>query len=445
MLKILINSYACCPGMGSEPGMGWNWIVALAKYCELFIITEGEFRPQIESWLSDSRNGEYAQNMHFCYLPIGGKDEEKSAKIRKRCWNQGDWRFYLSYAKWQQRSLELARSICKNQKIDVLHQLNMIGFREPGCLYKLSKETGIPLIWGPINAKEGFPTAYLKGAPLKSRLFIYIKNFITKLQLRFSLHVRRTANQASFVVAASSDSGIAIKKYFGKDFVLLNESGCDVENVDIVKSKIERTFDVLWVGRFIFTKQLEMALKVISLVNIDHLRLHVVGGSVEDEIPYKKIAKSFGIEQNIVWHQKVSHDEVQLLMRQSDLFFFTSIAEGTPHVVLEAFNNKLPVLCFDTCGHGDSVDESVGIKIPLTNPEQSIKDFANAIIRLYNNRDLLERMSSNCHKRAVELSWENKALQMLELYNNVVLSRDKGVSCSETGMTVGENDDIVGL
>ena len=44
MLSILINAYACSPNMGSEPGMAWNWCVNLAKYCELYIITEGEFQ-----------------------------------------------------------------------------------------------------------------------------------------------------------------------------------------------------------------------------------------------------------------------------------------------------------------------------------------------------------------------------------------------------------------
>ena len=28
---------------GSEPGMAWNWVNNLAKFCELYIITEGEF------------------------------------------------------------------------------------------------------------------------------------------------------------------------------------------------------------------------------------------------------------------------------------------------------------------------------------------------------------------------------------------------------------------
>ena len=30
-MKILINAYACSPGMGSEPGMAWNWVSNLAN------------------------------------------------------------------------------------------------------------------------------------------------------------------------------------------------------------------------------------------------------------------------------------------------------------------------------------------------------------------------------------------------------------------------------
>lgn len=96
------------------------------------------------------------------------------------------------------------------------------------------------------------------------------------------------------------------------------------------------------------------------------------------------------------------------------------MAEGTPHVVLEAIGNRLPVLCFDTCGHGDSVDERVGIKIPLSNPRQSVKDFAEKIEYLYSHRDVLKQMSENCRERRKELSWDNKARQMVELYNQII-------------------------
>lgn len=443
MLKILVNSYTCCPGMGSEPGMGWNWIVSLAKYCEMYIVTEGEYREKIEEWLANLGNEVLAKNLHFYWNPIGDNDRD-CERIRKMCWNQGDWRFYRFYKKWQKKTAKAAEDICKKEKIDILHQLNMIGFREPGYLWQVSKKTGIPFVWGPIDAKDSFPMTYAQKADFKIRTFLHIKNLITRFQLCFSWRVKDAANQANFIVGATSNSVKSIKKHLHLNAALINETGCRVDSNPYSKEmKKNEDFEILWVGKFDFRKQLDLALNAIASANIGKVKFHIIGSGNDES--YKKMAFNLGISSCCVWHGLISHDSVQKIMRQCDLFLFTSIAEGTPHVVLESIANDLPLICFNTCGQGDCVTDDVGIKIPLTNPEQSIKDFANAIIRLYNNRDLLERMSSNCHKRAVELSWENKALQMLELYNNVVLSRDKCVSCSETGMTVGENDDIVGL
>ena len=91
MMKILINAYACSPNMGSEPGMAWNWCLHLAKHCELYIITEGEFRDKIEAMVPTLPQG---KNMHFFYNPV-------TDEVRKMCWNQGDWRFYKYYREWQ--------------------------------------------------------------------------------------------------------------------------------------------------------------------------------------------------------------------------------------------------------------------------------------------------------------------------------------------------------
>ena len=96
------------------------------------------------------------------------------------CWNQGDWRFYKHYHAWQYRTYEIALGIIKIYHIDIVHQLNMIGFREPGYLWKIE---GIPFVWGPVDAKEKFPIAYLQGAGLKRQLFMRLKNFLTELQL----------------------------------------------------------------------------------------------------------------------------------------------------------------------------------------------------------------------------------------------------------------------
>ncbi len=404
MLSILINAYACSPNMGSEPGMAWNWCVNLAKHCELHIITEGEFREQIEAALKTLPQG---KNMHFYYNPV-------SDEIRKMCWNQGDWRFYKYYKEWQGKTYEMARDICRHTHIDILHQLNMIGFREPGYLWKIKN---IPFVWGPVDAKEKFPVAYLAGAGLKIQLFMKLKNFLTGIQLRYSQRVHQAVERASVVVSASSNSQQAFKKFFHIDSPLLNETGCYVQEHPIIDKTQKDTLDVLWVGKMDFRKQLGLAIQSIAKTANPRIKLHIVGGG--DSVPYQTLAKELNIDKQCKWHGTITHNEVLRIMQKSDVFLFTSVAEGTPHVVLEAIGNNLPVLCFNTCGQGDSVNEKVGHKIELTNPQQSIKDFAEALNRFENNRNLLKTYSINCKARQLELSWDNKAKQMVELYTIV--------------------------
>lgn len=407
-MKILINAYACSPGMGSEPGMAWNWVSNLAKSCELHIITEGEFREKIETVVPTLEQG---GNMHFYYNPV-------SEEIRKMCWNQGDWRFYKYYREWQWKTYLLAKDICQKEHIDILHQLNMIGFREPGYLWKLSRENGVPFVWGPVDAKDKFPVAYLDGAGLKTKLFMRLKNFLTGIQLRYSKRVLLAARQSSVIFSASSNSQRSFKKYMNIDSPLLNETGCYVQDHPFVDKTDKETFDVLWVGKMDFRKQLALALQTVAKSENNKLRLHIMGGG--DAESYQSLAKSYGIADKCIWHGAVSHDEVQDIMQKSDIFLFTSVAEGTPHVVLEAISNNLPVVCFDTCGQGDAVNDKVGRKIPLSSPCQSVSDFAKLLNELEDNRSLLKQLSENCKERQQELSWEEKAKTMMEWYEKIL-------------------------
>lgn len=405
MLSLLINAYACSPNMGSEPGMAWNWCVNLAKYCELHIITEGEFQNKIEAALPTLPQGE---NMHFYYNPV-------SEEIRKMCWNQGDWRFYKYYKEWQWKTFLIAKDICKENHIDILHQLNMIGFREPGYLWKIPN---IPFVWGPVDAKESFPLAYLEGASLKTKLFIQLKNAITKWQLQHAKRVRLAVKRASCVISASSNSQQTFKKYYQINSPLLNETGCYIQEHPIIDKSKKEYFDILWVGKLDFRKQLSLALRSIAATKNPHIKLHIVGGG--NNFMYQTLEKELGIKSQCKWYGAISHEEVQTIMQKSDIFFFTSVAEGTPHVVLEAIGNNLPVVCFDTCGQGDSINETVGRKIKLSNPNLSSQQFAMILNELENNRDMLKEMSENCKERQKELSWDRKAQQMIGLYQKIL-------------------------
>lgn len=406
--SILINAYACSPDMGSEPGMAWNWCIHLAKYCELHIITEGEFREKIEAALPALPQG---GDMHFYYNPL-------SPEIRKMCWNQGDWRFYKHYENWQKKTLEIAKEIVDRGKIDLLHQLNMIGFREPGYLWKIE---GIPFVWGPIGGLKQFPVSYLYGCGLKIQLFIKLKNCINIWQLKQDKRVDKALKRADLLISSIPDSYKALKKYKGLESEWIPETGCYITDDIPTDRFICKEFHVVWVGKFDFRKQLPLALRSLARANNPDIVLDIFGsGSEQQECEARLLAKELNIDHQVVWHGSCPNKEVQKAMEESQLFFFTSVSEDTSTVVLEAISNRLPVLCFDACGFGAVIDKRVGRKIPLTDPAQSIIDFARELNVLYSDRGLLREMSLNCKKRQHELSWDEKAKKMVGMYEELL-------------------------
>ncbi|WP_418878252.1 glycosyltransferase family 4 protein [Xylanibacter rarus] len=412
MLKILVNAYACSPNMGSEPGMAWNWCVNLAKYCELHIITEGEFRDKIEAVLPTLPQG---NNMHFYYNPV-------SNEIRKMCWNQGDWRFYKYYREWQWKTYIMAEEIIKQHDIDIVHQLNMIGFREPGYLWEIENK---PFVWGPIGGLKQFPNSYLEGSGIKMKLFNRIKNIVNIYQIKHDKRVNQALKKADLLICSIPDSYNVIKRYKGLNSIIIPETGCFIDDKAIRRNREEKAngdFKLLWVGKFDFRKQLNIALATMAkLKDKSNIKLIICGSGSDDQVSYyKQMALKLDIEDNVVWKGNIENSKVKEEMRKSDIFFFTSVSEDTSTVVLEAVSCELPVLCFDTCGMGYVINESVGQKIPLTNPKQSADDFAEKINYLYNNREYLQNLSDGCKQRQKELSWDNKAKQMVELYNKVI-------------------------
>ena len=412
-MKVLINAYACSPGMGSEPGMAWNWVSNLAKFCELYIITEGEFRDKIEEVVPALEQG---KNMHFYYNPV-------SEEIRKMCWNQGDWRFYKYYRDWQWKTYLMAKDICSKEKIDVLHQLNMIGFREPGYLWKLSQENGVPFVWGPIGGLKQFPTAYLKGAGLKMKLFNRLKNFLNVWQLKHDKRVNEAFKTAKVLVSSIPDSYRAIKKCKGLESVVIPETGCFLsENIPTDRFD-EKEFHVMWVGKFDFRKQLPLALRAVAIAGNPNIVLDVYGSGSDEQVgSAKRLVDAMGINGRVIWHGNLPNDVVMNAMRKAQLFFFTSVSEDTSTVVLEAVSNRLPVLCFDACGMAAVIDNKVGRKEALSEPIMSAHVFARLLNELEHDRTLLKQMSVNCKERQKELSWEVKAKTMVEWYEKIRLN-----------------------
>lgn len=103
---------------------------------------------------------------------------------------------------------------------------------------------------------------------------------------------------------------------------------------------------LITVGRLVPVKQHDLMIRALPELasRFPNLRLVIIGSGPE-EARLKALAQELGVGQHIVWTGFVRnvHDH----LRDSDVFVFTSKAEGFGAVALEAWYNRLPIVAFD--------------------------------------------------------------------------------------------------
>lgn len=308
MMQILINAYAVNPDWGSEPGMGWNWVIHVAMHCKVQVITEGEWRENIERELARLPQ---AGNIVFHYLPV----PEKYAG----CAGTRETGVLPPLQKWQERALVLARRIVAENRIDVIHQLNMIGFREPGMLWKIG---GIPYIWGPVGGMENTPVAYLRESGWRQVGKAALKNVINTVQARFQPRVRKAMKRADAVLASVQGVREKMERYHRREALLMSETGCAARPEEVRRATDGGPFRLLWAGRMIPSKQLALALKTLThLRDLPELKLHICGGG-EREPGYRNLAERLGVAGQCVWHGTVSNERCNHSCGEATCFSF---------------------------------------------------------------------------------------------------------------------------
>ena len=90
-------------------------------------------------------------------------------------------------------------------------------------------------------------------------------------------------------------------------------------------------------------------------------------------------------------------------------------------VVLEAMAKGLPVICLDYGGPGEYVDDSCGIKVPVTDPQKVIDGLADAIYNIATDPQLYETLSEGAIERIKRhFTWDKIGEKIKKVYEQVL-------------------------
>ncbi len=400
MRTILVSAYGCEPLKGSEAGVGWSWVLQMAKTNRLHVITRANNRELIEAHLP----AECQANVTFHYYDA--PDCIRNLKNKAKG-------LYFYYFCWQVGIISLVKKILQEHEIDYTMHLSFGSMWMPTFLPLFNR----PFIWGPIGGADCEPITFIRTLPFRQRLIQYARYLMNATSFLNPM-VALTAARAKVILCRTGNTAEAMPFFSRHKTKLVLETAMESSIFQHQQREMgDGCIRLLTSGKLMPSKNILTAVRALALlperINYSY-RIYGSGpqrGQIEAEV------KRLHLQDRVSIIEELPRRELLREMEQGDIFLFPSLREGGSWSLMEAMAIGLPVICLDWAGMAISTDDASAIRLPVTNPEQMPRDMAKAIVTLAVDAGLRRRMGDAGRKRIRDVfNWESKGKFMEMLF-----------------------------
>ncbi len=197
-----------------------------------------------------------------------------------------------------------------------------------------------------------------------------------------------------------------------------NEIELTQQVIDTILNKFNITKDyLLFVGTLSPHKNIKRIIEAFNKVRNEgyDYQLVICGkkGWLYEDI-FKKV-KDLKLESEVIFTDYVNDEELEVLYKNTKLFVFPSLYEGFGFPPIEAMARKAPVL---TSREG-AIPEVVGDAAIFCDAYDT-KDIYNKIVKVINERYLLDKLIMKGNDRILQLSWENLGKKVCSIYRYIL-------------------------
>lgn len=197
-----------------------------------------------------------------------------------------------------------------------------------------------------------------------------------------------------FVFQTKSAENCFNKRIKNKSIVIHNAISI---NDKIVLTKSKKNKQIIAVGRLHSQKNFSLCVRAFKIVHekCPDYSL-IIYGDGELFFDLNNEIKKGGLEKCV--EIKNSTPDIYLKMKESEIFVLSSDYEGMPNVLLEAMALGLPCVSTDYSPKGSVNEIITNNKNGIIVPRNDYEKFANAIIRLINDKNLSSRIGIEASK-----------------------------------------------
>lgn len=379
-MNILLSSYSVNPYKGSEDAVGWSWTVMLSRRLPdstIYLLTK-KFNEE------DTKKGieQYAlKNVRLIIVDVPdclNWFREKHSAFH-----------HMYYILWQKYAYKWAKNC--GIKFDIVHHITMGNYRITGSMGKLDAYS----IFGPVGGGQTTPAA-LRGYYKSQRLYEQYRDLVNKIFEKLPSY-KKSINRFDKVYAVNEETKQAIEKASGRKCEKLAEISISEELKDIpARDRNNEATQIIYAGRFIELKGLMFLIDVIKEIKTDKPYHFTFYGSGELENEMKAKIKEYSLEDKVTLGGLVDHTEISKIYENADIFVHPTFRDSGGAVFVEAMAYRLPIIALNQSLSRELNDNKCGL---FVNTKQSmneiIKEFADKITLLIENRDLRQSLGEN--------------------------------------------------
>lgn len=407
MKKVLLSAYACSPIRGSEENNGWSWAVELAKRgFNVWCVTNCQDQKEKEA----ERLKLGLDNLNFVFVSLPWKFDITLLKPSSK-------KIYLHYLLWKKIASKKVLKLHKKHAFDVAHHVSYGSFQQGSCLYRLDD---CNIIFGPVGGGQmALPIfkSYFRSAWRTEVL----RGLISKLFVNFSGNLRSVIRKSSTVLTINEETLqllIETGLFKGKsDMVLDAALPLQYEGMEYFEKPAAKEFNILWIGRLLPRKGINLSLKALSYLPKDMPYKLTIVGSGEDDQFIDRWIQELGLNTNkIIRRGRIPFSEVSKEYKKADILLFCSLRDTAGNQVMEAMAHGTPVVVLNISGMVNMVPENCGIKVTPTTAEGTAKDISKAIEEMWINTGFRKKASRAAYEHAIKSTWKNKIAYVTSKY-----------------------------
>lgn len=400
--KIFVSAYACEPDRGSEPGVGWHWVLEMSKYYDLWVLTRANNKEKIEKWISGNC---YIDDIHFLYydLPLWIRPLKKSAI--------GLWIYYFL---WQWLSNKVVKNTMIDQQIKVFHHITFGNALFPVSRYGRKQF----FIWGPVGGAGTLPLDFIHDFPFWSKVKECLQ-YLFKYTARYNLGFIHRCKTAKLILCKTDELIKTIPERFRDKCVQFTDVAIDTDKIipcpSILKEK--ETFNYLAVGTLEAWRNFDILIEAFTTAHRanDNIRLKIVGNGY-DRKRLEKLTLSHNANDYILFVGALSQEEYENEMQSADVVINPSYREGSVTMSFDAVKFGKPLICFETGGYTHHFNENFCLIIKnAESKDKAIAKLAEAIKEM-SDWDKIKDMSQNALNARKDMSWEVKGRDIRSLF-----------------------------